>query len=808
MSSNWLESVLQDVRYAWRALRRSPAFTVVAVLALALGVGANTAIFTVLYGVLFRPLPYPDGQQVVWLEETFPPGWTGSVSWLNWRDWREQNNVFTDLCAFQFANRNLQGTANPERLRTIESTANLFSILGNQPLRGRTFQPDEDQPNRPPVAIISEGLWERRFSREESLVGKTITLDGLPHTVIGIMPASFVFPSGSAQTEVWLPLKPPEQTKASRGSHMYLVMGRLKPDTALSKAQEQMKAIAQRIEKAHPETQQGRSVNVKPFQEALVGYVRPTLWMLLGAVCVLLLIACANVANLLLARATVRHKEIALRLAVGASAGRIIRQLMTESLLLSLLGGAAGLVIAYAGTSALATLPARVLPRAEQISINPIVFAYLFGVCLLCGLIFGLVPAWQTVQSGLRDSLQEGGSKGAVGSSRPWLRHSLMVTEFALALILLVGAGLMMRTLLGLKNTPSGLNVENVLTAQLSVPTFKYKGENVYPRFFAPLIEKLQSTPGVRAAGLISHLPLSESGFNGGFTVEGRPPDRKGEEPYAEYRFITPGYFAAAGVPVAEGRDIAAGDGDGAPSVVVVNRTLAQRYYPQGAVGRRMSLDDGKTWTTIAGVVADVRNLGLDQRPFAELYVPLAQAKTVRPMNIVVRATVPATSLTAVVRETVRSVDHDQPIYRVRTLEQVVSESLADRSLYLTLLGIFAFVALLLAASGLYGVMSYLVAQRTQEFGIRMVLGAAVGDVVGLVLRQSARLLVIGTVLGLAGSAILSRFLESWLFGVSPTDPITFALSAVVLAVVALLAVYIPARRATRVDPLVALRHE
>lgn len=804
----WLGDLGRDARLALRSLGRSPAFSTVAVLCLALGIGANAALFSVLNAVLLRPLPFPEPDRLVQIFEKMGEKGQGSVSVPNFRDWQEQSTGFEQLAAYQAGSLNLQGSDEPERILAVSATPNLFSLLQARPLLGRAFAAATDVPGRDQVAVIGEDLWRTRFGADPSLVGRVVRLDGRPHTVIGIMPRAFDFPPGGNATDIWVLLHPGEDMINSRGTHFLAVVGRLKDGVSLEQATAQLVAVAARLEKEYPNEQTGRSVLVQPLRDSLVGKVRPALLILFGAVALVLLIACANMANLLLARAAVRRREVAVRLALGATRARLVRQFLVESLVLALAGAALGLLLARWSLAALSPLAASALPIFREFPLDGRVFTFLLGIALFSGLAFGIVPALQASRGDVRESLTEGGGK-TTGSRRQQLfRSTLVVFEIAVSLVLLVGAGLLLRGFLVLSGTPPGLVPDHVLTAHIPVPEAQLEGST--ERVFRPLLQEVRNIPGVRSAAVVSMLPIQNAWTNGDFWIDGRPEPPPGQWPMAELRMASPGFFQTLGIPLLRGRDFAEREGEKGADVVIVNDTLARRHFPgEEAVGRRLSFS-GKLFT-IVGVVGDVRQAGLDLDPLAEIYFPYALPDFVGLFGdpvLVLRTAVPPGSVTEEVRAAVRRVDPALPLYEVLTMDEVISESLAGRRLNLWLLGLFAGMALVLAATGLYGVISYLVAQRTREIGVRMALGAQTWDVIGLVMRQAAGLTGTGIAVGLAGALAFTSLLESLLYGVSTRDPLTYAALAALLALVALLATWLPAWRASRVDPILAIRTE
>lgn len=660
---------------------------------------------------------------------------------------------------------------------------------------------------KPQVVVMSERLWRRRFGADPQLIGSQITLDGQAVTVIGIMPASFQFPAGSLTRTLWMPLQFTQDQLKERGSHWMAVVAHLKPGIRLEAADAEMKQIAARIALEFPGQQKGRSVWLRSLQDVLVGNLRPVLLVLMGSVGFVLLIACANVANLLLARAASRMREVAVRAALGASRWRLIRQFLTESILLALAGGVAGAFLGDAGVQALVALASTQLPLASEIHLDGTVFLFLLAVCLAAGVIFGLVPAFQSTGRDLQAGLREGGRSGGAGVRSQGLRNAPVITEFALALVLLIGAGLLMRTFFALNATDPGLVTRGVLTMSVSVPDQKYADDSMWRRFYEPVLERIQGVPGVRAAGIISLLPLQSWGWNGEFAIEGRPPEEPGHQPFAEFRQISPGYFRAMGIRILKGRDLERQDSPSAPPVALINDALAKRYFVgQDPLGQKINWDG---WKTIVGVTANTRQATLDREPLPELYLSAAQRPgSISGMTFVISTSVDPSGMTRAVTSAIQSVDPSQPVFGMKTMERVVSDSLSNQRLYAWLLGVFAVLALTLASAGIYGVMSYLVTERTQEFGVRMALGASTGNVVRMVLRQALLLIGAGLAIGLVGAFAVTHVLTNFLFGVKPIDLPTFAAVSVALTAVALLATYLPALRATRVDPMVALRYE
>lgn len=809
--ATFLDDAVRDVRFGLRSLLRSPAFTMVAVLCLALGIGANAALFSVLNTVLLRPLPYSEPDRVVRIFENMKDLGQGSVSMPNYRDWVEQNTGFAQLAAYERRNLNLLGASEPERVTAVLAMPELFKVLGANPLLGRTFIPGQDDPKRDKIAVISESLWRTRFGADRSLLGRPIQLDGDSFTVIGVMPAAFQFPPGRNVADVFTLWTPPfPQAETNRGSHFLSVVGRLKDGVTLEAATAQLVEVAARLEREYPQQQAGRSVVVTPIRDVVIGDSRRGLLILFGAVALVLLIACANVANLLLARAAVRQREVAIRLSLGASRSRLVRQFLVESLVLALAGAALGALFAIWSLQALGPLAQGALPVSDGFPLDTRVFGFLLGVALLSGLAFGIVPALQASRGNVQESLLgSGGGKATSGGRQQRFRNALVVLEIALSLVLLVGAGLLLRGFLRLSGTPPGFVAENVLTAHVSVPIDRL--DQSTPQVFRPLLEKVRAIPGVQSAGLISMLPIQDAWMNGSFTVEGRPAPPPGQDVFAELRVASPGFFKSLGIPLLRGRDFAEADGESGPLVTIVNDALVRRSFPnEDPIGKEINFGGG-TILTIVGVVGDVRQAGLDQEPLMEIYMPYGYPEyriALGDASLVVKTSVAPESVAGAIREAVRSIDSSLPLYQVLTMEEVISESLASRRLQLWLLGLFAAMALVLSAAGLYGVISYLVAQRTREIGVRLALGAQVRDVIGLVMRQGALLTGLGIAFGLLGALAVTGLLQSLLYEVSARDPLTYAAIAGLLALVALFATFLPARRASRVDPMVTIRTE
>ncbi|HYJ88118.1 MAG TPA: ABC transporter permease [Pyrinomonadaceae bacterium] len=801
-----MEALFKDIRYGIRSLLQRPGFTAIAVITLALGIGANTTLFSFVNGVLLRPLPYKDADRLVVLDETAPKQGIESfaVSYPNFVDWRQQNQVFEDIGIYQEGNHTLVGAGDPEQIPGARVSQGLFELLGVTPIRGRTFTAEEDRPETNNVVILSHGLWQRRYASSENVVGQTLSLNGRTSTVIGVMPPGFKFPEIA---ELWVPMGLTEKL-FTRTDHGLDSIARLKPNVTLEHAQAEMNVIARRIEEQNPVTNEGLGVNVFRLRDRLVGDYRQALLILLGVVVFVLLIACANVANLLLARSSSRRQELALRAALGASRSRIIRQLLTESALLTFLGAVLGVLLAVWGKNLLlAAIPGE-MPFWMKFDLDLRVLGFTFVLSLLTGLVFGIAPALQASKNDLNEALKEGGRNAGGAHNR--LRSSLVVAEVALSMMLLVGAGLMIRSFTKLGSVNAGIRPENVLTVEVPLPRAKYSEPAKQSAFFKELVTRVRTMPGVSSAAAISGVPL-RGGWGRSLTVEGYPVLSVGQAPMINHSVVTPNYFQTMGIPLREGRDFTEADAEGTTRVTVVDERLARQYWPGvSPLGKRIRFgppESNEPWHLIVGVAGSVRNRRLDQETVQTIYVPYQQIP-VRGMTLALHTTGDPENLTGSVREAVRALDKDQPITNAMTMETVIARSVWLQRFYAILFGVFAALALVLAAVGIYGVMSYAVTQRTHEIGIRMALGARAGDVLRLVIRNGMLLISIGVVIGLVGALALTRLLATMLFGVTPTDKLTFVAVSAVLIVVALVACYVPARRATKVDPLVALRYE
>ena len=799
-----MDTLIKDLRYGVRSFLKRPGFLVIAISTLALGIGATTAMFTVVNSVLLRPLHFPEPERIVLFQGVNPrQGITDSnMSIPDITDWQQQSQSFEQIAGFASGGVILSTGDEVERVRTTAVSAEFFPLFKTNPISGRVLQPDDMQEGRDAVIVISHALWQRRFGGAADVIDRKITLNGQPATIVGIMPAGFTYPN---DCEVWVPL---ERTKERRDNRFVEVVSRLKPNVSLAQAQTEMDTINQRLAQNYVETNTGWSVHLTELRESLVGELRTSLLILLGAVAFVLLIACANVANLLLARAAYRQKEIALRTALGASRLRVVRQLLTESVLLSFVSGMAGLALSLWFIKLLIAITPPNTPRLSEIRIDLRVFAFTFGVTILAGILFGLFPALQTSRPNLNETLKDSGQRGSETGGRNRVGSLLIVSEIALSFMLLAGAGLLIKSFLHLREINPGFNPDNVLTMRLTLTPGKYAQGEPRAQIYKQLIDHVKATPGVQSAGAVLSLPLGGDTFDVGRSLirEGRPmtPD---ESSNAQYLPVTPDYFQTLQIPLKSGRFFTDQDTLQSTKVVLVNETMARALWPnENPVGRRFTIwRDEKFPREIVGVVGDTK-ASLDKEAGRQMYVPYAQDATWGSLSLVVRTAGDPSAMTSSVREAIRAVDKGIPNYNLKTMNDVVSTSAAPRRIPMLLMSAFAGVAMLLAMLGIYGVTSYYVTQRTHEIGVRMALGAQIVDVLKLVLRRAMLLAVIGIGIGVAGAIAVTRYLTSLLFGVKPIDRLTFVAVAVALAVVVFIACLVPARRAAKIDPLEALR--
>src|SRR6266446_5683199 len=807
-----MDSVIKDRRFGIRILLKRPGFTAIAVITLALSIGANTTIFSAVDALILRPFSFPNQERlvVVWEQNLAVGNMRGAVAPGNFSDWREQNQTCEHLVAIEQREFDTSDGTQLDRYPGYSVNKGFFEVLGVKAALGRTFLPEESEPGRDQVLVLKHSFWQARFNGDRNIVGKTIRLNQKVFTVVGVMPPDFNYPYNGG--EMWTPLTFDKGRSSDRGDHELRVIGLLKPGITVAQAQADFRAIAKRAQQQFPETNSGRDAYVTTLAYDAVRGAREGVSLAMGAVVFVLLIACANVANLLLVRATSRRRETAVRLALGASRSRLIQQALTESLLLALLGGVLGLLISVWGIAALAHgIPAgfsKFIPGWNHLGVNLTVLAFTFVVSMLAGVLAGLAPVWQATRTNLNEALKSGGRSESSKGTHNRLRSALVVSELALSLVLLIGAGLLVRSFIAMLHADLAIRPENVLAVEVSLPRDKYDNNNKSVDFYQQLLNRVQTLTGVLKAGGVNIVPTSSGNLDGPFQIVGRPTFPKGQEPYAQQRVATPGYFEAIGTALRRGRTFTDQDDAHAARVVLINETFARRFFGgQQPIGQRLDLGDTQEalWE-IVGVVADVKNDDLDERPDPTIYLPHAQNVWLT-MHIVIRATQDPTRLLSALRSEVHSLDPNLPVYNVKTLTGMIDERISPKRLMTYILAVFALIALLLAAIGIYGVMSYAVTQRTQEIGIRMALGAQATDVLKLVVSNGMMLALIGVVIGLPCAFGLTRLLANFLFGVAPTDAATFAAVSLCLIVVALLACYVPARRATKVDPLVALRY-
>ncbi len=801
-----MENLVQDIRYGARMLAKKPVFALIAVVTLALGIGANTAIFSVVNAVLLRSLPYHNSNQLIALSTRDPGGDTGGLSSPEFEDYQKGMTSLEDLAGFQSQSVNLTGGERPERVRGAFVSSNFFKVFNLPPLVGRTFAAGEDRQGAEKLAVVNEKMWRERLQGSTDLNAKKLILNGEPYSVIGVVTSSFKQPF-DPDVEVWMPMSQYPGNRGQREWRALFGMGHLKPGATQAQAQAKATIIAGQLAQAYPKENAGRGARVEFVHELMVRGIRPMLWFLFAAVGVILLIACANLANLLLARGLARQKEIAVRAALGAGRWRLIRQLLTETTLISVIGGIGGLLVAYWGLYALLKLPQNFV-NAEEASLDGRVLLFALGVSLVTGWLFGLVPAFQLAKPELQSFLKEGGRGSGEGSRWNRVRSAFVVAQVALSLMLLVSAGLLIRSFDKLLRVDVGFKTERLLTLEYRLPRNKYKEPEAQWNFHRQTVERLQEVSGVQSASLVRGLPFSGNGGTVAITLPDRETPPKGSEPQVMFNTAMPNYFETIGIPLLQGRLFGNQDQANTPTVVVINRTMAQRFWPnQDPLGKQVKIVEGDATATIIGVVGDAKQYWLEEEQRPQMYDAYSQDPGLF-ATAVIRTSVDPLSLTEPVRAAIWKVDADQPMWKIRTVEFLVNRSTADRKFLMALMGVFATLALILTIIGLYGVISYLVNQRTQEIGIRMALGAQLGDILRMVLKQGMVLVLTGVALGLGAAWLSTRLMSRLLYQVSATDPLTFAAIAALLIVVALLACYIPARRATKVDPLVALRYE
>jgi putative ABC transport system permease protein len=809
-----MHGLLQDVRYALRQLRKSPGFAAVAIITLALGIGANTAIFSVVNAVLLRPLPYKDdGRLVVVLHNGRNP-----VAPANFVDWQSQNHSFESMGAAESWSPNLTSTDNPENLAGLRVTSEILPMLGVQPLLGRVFLPEEQQAGKDLEVVLSYSLWQNHFAGDANVLGRTMALNGHPYTIVGVMPKDFQFaPFWATKATIWAPLSLGDRL-GSRGGNSLRVFARLKSGVTLEQSQTEMAGITDRLDQQYPGT--NRNVQVVSLREKVVGNIRPALLVLLGAVGFVLLIGCANVAHMFLARSAARQREIAVRAALGAMRWRVLRQYLLESLGIALLGGVFGLLLALWGTRVLIALGPQQIPRLATIGVDQYVLFFVFAVSLITGLVFGILPAWKASAANVSEALKEGERGSSEGIGRNRLRSLLVSSEFAFAVILLAGAGLMIRTFIAVQNIDPGFDPHNVLTMMVRILGTEQTAAGHTGPFYQQVLQKVSAIPGVQSASAINHLPLAGDQWGFPFHVEGQPVERPGESPVATFRAVYPGYFRTMRVPVLSGRELSEADNGSVPDVVLINDYMARHYWPgESPIGKRITFDDPQknpSWATVVGVVKNTVRSNWINPAEEEVFVPYLQSKQYLQnpsgpfayLTLVVRTAGDPANLASEIQGAIHSIDRNVPISEVQTMEQVVTKATGESRFYPTLLSAFACVALVLAAVGIYGVMSYSVSRRIHEMGIRMALGAQREDVLKLVVWHGVLLAIAGIAVGMAGALALTRLMSGLLYGTKPADPATFITAVVVLGLVAIVSSYIPARRAAKVDPMTALRYE
>ena len=815
-----MNGLFQDFRYALRQLRKSPAFAAVAVLTLALGIGANTAIFSVVDGVLLKPLPYQEPSKLVRVwhvppAKSFPGIPIFSVSAANFIDWQSQNHVFEQMTIFSYRSFTTTGSDKPQQLDACAVSSTFFSLLGVEPLLGRALLPEEDQQGKANVVVLSYGLWRERFASNPGIVGQNISLDGQNFLVAGVMPRDFRVPEFA---QLWTPMAWTDKERAVRGEHHYVVMARLKPGIDLNQAQAEMNTISTRLEQQYPQDDKGWGATVRPLHADIVGDVRPALLVLLGSVAFVLLIACVNVANLTLAKTFSRQKEIAIRAAMGASSARVLRQILVESVLLALAGGAVGLIFAQFGVRLIMAFLADKVPHSADVNLNLTVLVFTLLVSLLTGILAGVLPGIRLSRPNVNQALKQGLGRTDSDSSGHGTRTALVVAEVALSLVLLFGAGLMIRSFQQLQRVNPGFDSQNVMTMTLVVARSKFPSPLQQSAFYQQILDRVRTLPGVESAGVIDDVPLSGGGSHQPIAIEGRPALAMADQPEVDVRIATPGYITSMRVPIVRGRDFSDSDAAGRPGVILISETMAREFWPgEDPIGKHLTLTFFPDMVReIVGVVGDVKMDALDQtRPSASLYMPLAQLSTPSlsawqsfPMILVMRTANAPGGVVSAATNAIREIDSEVPVRNVLSMNDVMANSVGQQRFNMLLLGAFGVLALFLAAIGIYSVLSYSVRRRVQEIGIRLALGAKLADVLRMIVLEGMKPVAFGVALGMAGAFALGRVLASLVFSVRPTDPFAFFAAAALLALIALLACMIPAYRATRIDPLASLRYE
>jgi putative ABC transport system permease protein len=809
-----MEALWQDLRYGIRILAKAPGFTITAILTLALGIGANTAIFSFVYGVLLQPLPYRNPSRLMVLNETNPKVGTVSVSYPNFLDWRAQSHAFSQMAAVHDVGFNLAGITQPENISGEAVSPTFLSMLGVRPYLGRDFDPSEEKAGTAPVLLLSYALWQSHLGADPNAVGRIITLDGRSFTIVGVLPPNFRSVDQTDVLEpigVWATKNPDATERGERGD--LVVIGRLAPGVTFARARAEMDGIAARLASEYPLANDQCGVKLQPIRDVFVGDMRPAILVLFGAVMFVLLIACANVANLFLVRGATRTKEIALRIAFGASRGRIIRQMLTESFVLALLGGALGVALAIGGIRGMGRLiPADMLSGAA-INLNGVVLLFAAGVVVLAAFIFGLAPAMHSTRPDVQSELKEGARTSTAGTQQQKLRAALAIAEISLAMVLMAGAGLMMNSLYRLLSVNPGFRTDRVLTMEMDLRTQQYATDSAIHNFWQQVLDRVRTLPGIESSAVGTVVPFTDNHNRGDITIEGMPQPRPGSWPHPDYHIVSAAYVRTLGIPLLRGRTFTDADNENAPLVGMINAKLAREFFAyEDPIGKRFTFGHATAanppkWITIVGVVGDTKLYGLANPARLEVYMPFRQ-DTASDMDLLVKSAVDPAALIASIRGVVASIDKNQPIFAISTMDQLRSDSVSTRRITLVLLGAFSSLALVLATIGIYGVISYSVAQRTHEIGIRMALGAQHQNVLRMILGEGGKIALAGIGTGIVAALALTRMMSSLLFSVNATDPTTFAAVALLLAVVALLACYIPARRAMRVDPMVALRHE